>query len=69
MDEKALKLQRQGRMGTYGSLRGREAALAIEMDAYLDDLSQTIHPHPTLSEGLLESVEAALGEAIHIVNK
>jgi dihydrolipoamide dehydrogenase len=46
-----------------------EAALAIEMGAFLDDLSQTIHPHPTLSEGLLESVEAALGEAIHIMNK
>lgn len=46
-----------------------EAALAIEMGAFLDDLSQTIHPHPTLSEGLLESVEAALGEAIHIINK
>ncbi|MEW6757355.1 MAG: dihydrolipoyl dehydrogenase [Acidobacteriota bacterium] len=46
-----------------------EAALAIEMGAFLDDLSQTIHPHPTLSEGLLESVEAALGAAIHVMNK
>jgi dihydrolipoamide dehydrogenase len=46
-----------------------EAALAIEMGAFLDDLSQTIHPHPTMSEGLLESVEAALGEAIHMMNK
>lgn len=46
-----------------------EAALAIEMGAFLDDIAGTIHPHPTLSEGLLESVEAALGEAIHILNK
>jgi dihydrolipoamide dehydrogenase len=46
-----------------------EAALAIEMGAFLDDLSQTIHPHPTMSEGLLESVEAALGEAIHVLNR
>ncbi|MBI4863266.1 MAG: dihydrolipoyl dehydrogenase [Candidatus Riflebacteria bacterium] len=46
-----------------------EAALAIEMGAFLDDLAQTIHPHPTLSEGLLESVDAALGEAIHIANR
>jgi dihydrolipoamide dehydrogenase len=45
-----------------------EAALAIEMGAFLDDLSQTIHPHPSLSEALLESVSAALGEAIHILN-
>jgi len=46
-----------------------EAALAIEMGAFLDDLSQTIHPHPTMSEGLLESVDAALGEAIHMLNR
>jgi len=46
-----------------------EAALAIEMGAFLDDLAGTIHPHPTLSEGLLESVDAALGQAIHTLNK
>jgi len=56
-------------VGTDASELVSEAALAIEMGAYLDDLSQTIHPHPTLSEGLLESVEAALGEAIHVMNK
>ncbi len=56
-------------IGTDASELVSEAALAIEMGAYLDDLSQTIHPHPTLSEGLLESVEAALGEAIHVMNK
>lgn len=43
-----------------------EAALALEMGAFLDDLSTTIHPHPSLSEALLESVEAALGEAVHV---
>jgi dihydrolipoamide dehydrogenase len=43
-----------------------EAALAIEMGAFLDDLAATIHPHPSLSEALLESVEAALGEAVHV---
>ncbi len=44
-----------------------EAALAIEMGAFLDDLSKTIHPHPSMSEALLESAEAALGEAVHIL--
>jgi len=43
-----------------------EAALALEMGAFLDDLSATIHPHPSLSEALLESIEAALGEAVHV---
>lgn len=46
-----------------------EGALAIEMGAVLHDLSLTIHPHPTLSEAVTEAAAAALGEAIHIVNR
>ena len=46
-----------------------EGTLAIEMGAVLHDLSLTIHPHPTLSEGLMESAKHALGEAIHMVNR
>ena len=42
-----------------------EAALAIEMGATLVDLAETLHPHPGLSELLLESAESALGQAIH----
>jgi len=44
-----------------------EAALAIEMGARLDDLALTVHPHPTLPEGLMEAAEVALGQAIHIL--
>ncbi len=43
-----------------------EAALAIEMGATLEDLMVTIHPHPTLSESVMEAAEAAAGEAVHI---
>jgi dihydrolipoamide dehydrogenase len=46
-----------------------EAALAIEMSADVRDLMLTVHPHPTLSESLKEAAAAALGEAIHIVNR
>ena len=46
-----------------------EAVLAIEMDCELHDISLSIHPHPTLGEGVMEAAKAALGEAIHIVNK
>src|SRR5690606_25419816 len=46
-----------------------EGALAIEMGAVVDDIALTIHPHPTLSEALMESAAAALGEAIHVVNR
>ena len=46
-----------------------EAALAIEMGALADDLSLTIHAHPTLPEAIMEAAKASLGEAIHIVNR
>ncbi len=46
-----------------------EAGLAIEMGAQLEDLALTIHPHPTLSEPLMEACESALGHAIHIIQK
>jgi dihydrolipoamide dehydrogenase len=46
-----------------------EAALAIEMGALADDLSLTIHAHPTLPEAMMEAAKASMGEAIHIVNR
>jgi dihydrolipoamide dehydrogenase len=46
-----------------------EAALAIEMGAVADDLRLTIHPHPTLSEAIMEAAAASQGEAIHIINR
>jgi dihydrolipoyl dehydrogenase len=46
-----------------------EAALAIEMGAVAEDLSLTIHAHPTLPEAIMEAAKASLGEAIHIQNR
>jgi dihydrolipoamide dehydrogenase len=46
-----------------------EAALALEMAATAEDLALTIHPHPTLGEAMMEAGAAALGHAIHIVNR
>ena len=42
-----------------------EAALAIEMGATLEDVADTIHPHPTFSELIQEVAAAALGRPIH----
>ncbi len=42
-----------------------EAALAIEMGATVEDLADTIHPHPTYSEAIMEAAEDALGRGIH----
>ena len=46
-----------------------EAALAIEMGAVAEDLSLTIHAHPTLPEAIMEAAKASLGEAIDIQNR
>src|SRR5262245_2716393 len=43
-----------------------EGALAIEMGANATDLKLTIHPHPTLSETLMESAEVFFGHATHV---
>ena len=43
-----------------------EGVLALEMGATLEDLMVTIHPHPTLSEAIVEAAEAAAGASIHI---
>jgi dihydrolipoamide dehydrogenase len=51
-----------------GDLIG-EAALAIEMGANVEDLASTIHPHPTLSETLMEAAEVARGLGIHMKKK
>ncbi len=45
-----------------------EAALAIRLGATLEDVASTIHPHPTLSESLMEAAEATMGKAVHIFN-
>jgi dihydrolipoamide dehydrogenase len=43
-----------------------EGVLAIEMGANATDLRMTIHPHPTLSETLMESAEVFFGHATHV---
>jgi dihydrolipoamide dehydrogenase len=56
-------------VGSHASDLISEAALAIEMDAEALDIGLTIHPHPTLGEGLMEAAKHALGEAVHVMNK
>jgi dihydrolipoamide dehydrogenase len=54
-----------GIVGPHASELIAEAALAIEMGATLEDLTVTIHPHPTLSEALMEAAEVAAGTDVH----
>jgi dihydrolipoyl dehydrogenase len=43
-----------------------EGVLAIEMGANATDIRMTIHPHPTLSETIMESAEVFFGQATHV---
>ncbi len=55
-----------GIVGPMASELIAEGTLAIEMGATLEDIMVTIHPHPTLSEALMEAAEVAAGEAVHM---
>ena len=56
-DERNEKILSVGIVGPHaGDLIG-EAALAIEMDAMAEDISLTIHPHPTLTETIANTAE------------
>lgn len=43
-----------------------EGVHAVEMGATAHDLAQTVHPHPTLSETLMEAAEVFYGHATHV---
>jgi dihydrolipoamide dehydrogenase len=43
-----------------------EGVLAVEMGANATDLRMSIHPHPTLSETIMESAEVFFGQATHV---
>ena len=43
-----------------------EGVLAVEMAALATDLKLSIHPHPTLSETLMEAAEVFFGESTHV---
>lgn len=56
-------------MGIAGAGAGElisEGVLAIEMAANVSDLKLTIHPHPTLSETVMESAEMFFGQSTHV---
>ena len=54
-----------GIVGTGAGELISEGALAVEMGATAKDLALTVHPHPTLSETIMEAAEAFYGHATH----
>ena len=56
-------------VGIVGSGAGEliaEGVLAVEMAALASDLKASIHPHPTLSETLMEAAEVFYGQSTHV---
>ena len=51
-----------------GELIG-EGVLAVEMGATARDLAESVHPHPTLSETIMECAEAFYGHSTHVFTK
>ena len=45
-----------------------EGIIALEMGSTIEDIGLSIHPHPTLTEAILDAAEAMHGKAIHILN-
>jgi dihydrolipoamide dehydrogenase len=65
-DPQTQKVLGVGMVGPQASELIAEGTLALEMGATLRDLMVTIHPHPTLSEAIMEAAEVAAGSPIHI---
>ncbi len=55
-----------GMVGTGAGELISEGVLAIEMGALVDDVAMTIHPHPTLSETVMEAAEVFFGHSTHV---
>jgi dihydrolipoamide dehydrogenase len=43
-----------------------EGTLAMALEGTLDDIANTIHAHPTLGEGTMETTMMALGLPVHM---
>ena len=66
VDKKTQRIVGAGVVGWEAGGMISEYALAIEMGATAEDVSLTVHPHPTLGETLLGAVDVHLGHATDI---
>jgi len=66
VDPKTERILGVGLVGPGAGELIAEGVLAIEMGANATDLKLSIHPHPTLSETLMESAEVFFGQSTHV---
>lgn len=65
LDPETERILGVGIVGTGAGELIAEGALAVEMAAVASDLAMTIHPHPTLSETLMEAAEMYIGRSVN----
>lgn len=66
IDKKTERILGVGIAGVNAGDLISEGVLAVEMGANAADIKLTIHPHPTLSETIMESAEVFFGQSTHI---
>ncbi|MCX7423997.1 MAG: dihydrolipoyl dehydrogenase [Planctomycetia bacterium] len=66
IDNKTERILGVGIVGAGAGELISEGVLAVETAAVARDLADSIHPHPTLSETLMEAAEAFIGQATHM---
>jgi dihydrolipoamide dehydrogenase len=66
IDPKSERVLGVGIVGAGAGELIAEGVLAIEMAALAGDVALTIHPHPTLSETVMESAEVFFGTSTHV---
>ncbi|MBA2303614.1 MAG: dihydrolipoyl dehydrogenase [Acidobacteria bacterium] len=66
LDPKTERILGVGIVGPGAGELIAEGVLAVEMGANATDMKMSIHPHPTLSETMMESAEVFFGHATHV---
>lgn len=66
VDQETQRLLGMGIVGAGAGELIAEATLALEMGALVEDVALTIHPHPTLSETVMESADVFFGKSTHL---
>jgi dihydrolipoamide dehydrogenase len=66
VDPKTERVLGMGIVGVGAGELIAEGVLAVEMSALASDVALSIHPHPTMSETVMESAEVFLGTSTHI---
>jgi len=66
IDPKSERVLGVGIVGAGAGDMISEGTLAIEMGATATDVKLTIHPHPTLSETIMEAAEVFYGQSTHV---